>query len=113
MTPSLDNPRHELLAVALARGMLPAAAYEYAFGKKIDPNNPALDDLCIPLRVRVAELQRDEDTNVLVPLLSAHERRAFLARVIRTPIGEVDETSPLVQAHGTNQRWTREAVDGG
>jgi hypothetical protein len=96
----LDNPRHERFAQLVAKGTNASEAYRvaYAYSGSGDVDNanvfgPRLmaDD---GIQRRVAEIISALDDS---DLLSFRESRKFLADIVRTPVGQLDEDSPLVQ----------------
>jgi hypothetical protein len=101
--PALDNPRHErwcqLVATPKRDGsvMTDTEAYQLAYGASLEnakTNAWTLRDNQ-GLQARIKELQAPLEVK---RVLSMSEKREFLASVVRTPIGNVDETSPLAQS---------------
>lgn len=94
----LKNPRHEAFAQAVASGTSGTEAYRRVYGAKANKNAENL--ACrlsrnVNVRQRVSELQQKSAT---ATTLSLQEKREFLAKLVRTPIGSIDETSELCQA---------------
>jgi len=92
---TLPNAKHERFAQAIAKGVDATKAYGqvYPKAKKGSANRAGARLLAIVrVRDRVAELQGKAEDETL---LSIAEKRRFCADVLRTPIGEIDETSPL------------------
>jgi hypothetical protein len=96
----LTNPRHEKFAQAVAGGMSAGAAY-----RKIYKSKPESAETQGPLLLRdvqvsfrVAEIRENANKIAKERLdLTQEEVLAYLARVVRTPIGDVDHTSDLCQ----------------
>jgi hypothetical protein len=96
----LTNPKHEKFAQAVASGLSAAAAYRKVYKCKpesAETNGPAM------LRenqvaIRVAEIRENANKVAAEKLnLTQEEALQYLARVVRTPIGEIDQTSDLCQ----------------
>jgi hypothetical protein len=93
--------RHENFAYAVVSGLPQWRAYKDTVSR-----NPA-DATMDVLKVAASKLANRPDMKELIERLrkatwdakslSLSEKRAFLADVVRTPVGEVDETSPLAQ----------------
>jgi len=111
-TPRLKDPVYELFAIALARGIPPTRAYQYAFPDEPPPDELTLKHLCEEVCERVPELQQANDRDggrgyagekdlgeqlEFEAPLTEKEVQSFLARVVRTPAGKVDEYSSLAQ----------------
>lgn len=102
----LNNPRHERFARNIAlRAMSQADAYREVYGNdKIGARCQAstlLSDQNISNRVRfLSERGAEKD------VLSHQEKRAWLAKVVRTPVGEVDQQSPLCQSYKITEGLT-------
>jgi hypothetical protein len=96
----LENPRHERFAQLKAKGVSGSEAYRIAFQYKPKGKEDYADSLAWELSVklgideRVAEIIAERDD---ADLLSFRESRKFLADIVRTPVGQLDEDSPLVQ----------------
>lgn len=98
MDPSqpLDNPRHEAFAREWAKGKSGTEAYIAAGydAKNADANATRfMGNDGIRARKEWFQEQAAKGT-----VLTIKEKREFLAAVVRTPIGEVDERSPLAQS---------------
>lgn len=92
----IANQRHERFATLVATGQSGAAAYRSCYrarGASAEANASRLlrND---KVRTRIAELQTATAT---AAVMSLEEKRLFLAAIVRTPIGRVDEHSPLCQ----------------
>jgi phage terminase small subunit len=104
----LHNARHEAFALAVAKGASATDAYRRAGyrAKDADVTGPRLlGDVGngIAARVDWIKLQAASDT-----VLTIREKREFLASVVRTPIGEIDEGSPLCQSVKIGSEGERE-----
>lgn len=94
----LKNPQHERFAQEVAKGRDNTMAYQAAYpgtgrvnARKSGSRLRTIDGV----NERISDIQQKaEDRTVL----SIAEKRRFYATIIRTPIGEIDETSPLCQA---------------
>lgn len=91
----LDNPRHEAFAQAVASGMSGSEAYRRTYGTKAKNADCLASRLSVKVKDRVAEIQKGSLTSTTLTL---QEKREFLANLIRTPIGDVDERSILCQS---------------
>lgn len=94
----LDNSRHEAFALNVARGMSATEAYRQAgyAPKDADVNGPILiGNHGNGIKERVEYIKAQAATSAV---LSIAEKREFLAKVLRTAIGDVDEKSPLCQS---------------
>lgn len=92
----LANHRHERFAALIATGQSGAAAYRSCYrarGASAEANASRLLRN-VKVRQRVTELQKATAT---VAVMNLEEKRRFLAAIVRTPIGRVDEHSPLCQ----------------
>lgn len=87
----LKNARHEAFAVEWAKGASAAEALRVA-GYADEPANAKRMTQNDQIKARKEWIQRKAAKSAV---LSIEEKREFLARVVRTPIGEVDETSDL------------------
>ena len=102
--PVLKNPKHERFAQAVATGSSGAEAYrKHVSGGKCS-NATAEVTSCQMLRdgskvaLRVSELREElAERSKEKAFLSFDEKRNFFAMIVRTPIGEIDHTSPLCQ----------------
>jgi hypothetical protein len=98
------NPRWEQFAQRVASGESATAAYRATYKA---PCKSAEAHGCRLVRngkvsARIAEIQQAAATTAV---MSLQEKREFLAAIGRTPIGEVDEHSPLCQhIHRTKTR---------
>jgi hypothetical protein len=91
--PFLKNPRHEAFAQAIARGSDATEAYGKVYPKATrESAGSAGARLLAIVRPRVAELQGMAEDETL---LTIAEKRKFCADALRTPVSEIDETSPL------------------
>lgn len=93
--PALKNPKHELFCHQRAKGVCADKAYVSA-GYKEDRHHAARLATNGHVIARVAEIQKASET---ATHLTIAEKRQFLADVLRTPLGDVDQTSPLCQEH--------------
>lgn len=95
MDPSkpLQDAQHERFACELAKGASQDEAYVLA-GFSRNRGNASRLNANENVFERVAWLKEQAATDTV---LSIREKREFLARVVRTPIGEVDRTSDLCQ----------------
>lgn len=101
----LENAKHEAFARAVADGSTQSAAYwEHVSERACMPKTAwecasrLLADAKV--RARVAELRAQANTIATEHLaLTKEEALGFLARVVRTPINQVDAGSDLCQEH--------------
>ncbi len=95
MDPSkpLQDAQHERFACLLAEGAGVSAAYVLA-GYRESPASATRLSKKVNVAERVEWLKQQAASDTV---LSIKEKREFLARVVRTPIGEVDRTSDLCQ----------------
>ena len=97
--PALKNARHEAFAQAYAIDRNASKAFRTAGGKGNKPNVQGSKLVSRPeIKARVEELRakadaKSEEKTVLTIL----EKRQFLARVLRTPLGEITRDSDLCQ----------------
>ena len=98
--PRLDNPRHERFANLVAKGdITDTEAYQCA----LQTTWEAADGNAWRLRgdegiaARIAYLQQVLRVDARGTILTLKERREYLAKVVRTPIAEVNEQSVLCQ----------------
>lgn len=99
----LSNPKHERFALLLAQAEVSASEayrreYPDAAPKSVEACSSRLADK-VKLRIAwlKAEVERKAEEVAEGTVLSMLEKRLFLARVVRTPIGEVSEMSDLCQ----------------
>lgn len=112
MSEPLDNPRHEKFSVEYAVSGNAAGAYRRVYGKRTSTENSVR--ACASrlltfsnIKARVKALRREyQARQVDKGLLTIEERRRFLANVVRTPIGEVDEDSPLCHSFKKTEATT-------
>jgi len=92
----LPNQRHERFAQLVAKGDSGGAAYRAIYGAKGASSHAAASRLLRIAKVsaRIADIQRAAVGDSVMSLL---EKRQFLALIVRTPIGQIDENSPLCQ----------------
>lgn len=92
----IRNHRHERFAQLVATGEAGAAAYRQTYGTRGASAEAAASRLLRNDKVsaRIAEVQR---ASAAEGVLTLREKREFLALVVRTPIGQIDENSPLCQ----------------
>ena len=92
----LANARHERFAVEVAKGVgSDMTAYVAAgYSQKAAHQNATGLRANAGIMARVAWIQRQAAKSAV---LTIEEKRLFIARVLRTPIGEIDETSDLAQ----------------
>lgn len=94
--PTLARHRHEQFAQRVASGETATAAYRaiYSAATKVAEANGSRLLRIAKVSARVAEMQRASAT---ARVMSLQEKREFLALIVRTPIGQIDENSPLCQ----------------
>jgi len=119
MDPSkpLKKPEHEAFAAHYARSCNAAQAWVHATGgdsSHSDANgskwlrNGSITARVEWFRAEAEKLLRQSEAAIARPVvLDIAEKREFLARVVRTPIGEVDEASDLCQAMEVNDSGGR------
>lgn len=105
------NARQHLFAIIHGGGVPAGRAYEQAGfsaqGAKADVcasrllRNVKVRELVESVRAKLLD-QAEESA-----FLTLSEKRAFLARVVRTPVGKINQDSDLCQ------EWNRDEVDGG
>jgi hypothetical protein len=94
--PKLKNPRQERFAREVALGKSQSEAYRIAYGAVGWPGQNACNLMRnIDVWERVEELQAEHAENVA---LTAHEMHSFLRDVVKTPVGQIDEHSPLCES---------------
>lgn len=93
--PALANKRHEAFALAVASGMGGTAAFRKVSGRARSGDSVMANKWLRLVKNRVEELQRATET---ANTLTMQERREFIARLIRTPIAQIDEHDPLCQS---------------
>ena len=113
----LKKREHEAFAAHYARSCNAAQAWVYATGgdgSHSDANgskwlrNGSITARVEWFRAEAEKLLRESEAAIARPVvLDIAEKREFLARVVRTPIGEVDETSDLCQAMEINESGGR------
>lgn len=96
--PALDNQKHERFCQLVATdGKSDLLAYQEAMQCSYD----AAQSSAYRLRENVGVVERIRELQTLAAsgkVLSLAEKREFLASVVRTPVGEVTEKSPLCQS---------------
>lgn len=100
--PVLKNPKHEAFAQAVAGGMEAGKAYRKVYkskAKTAETSGPRLFRN-VAVKARVRELQEETSKTIA---FTKQEALEFLADVIRTPIGDIDETSPLCQEYTVDE----------
>lgn len=92
----LHNTRHEHFAKLASQGKPDYEAYQIAFGcsQETAMDRAYLLRKDVGINRRIAYLLERMTSG---SILSAKERLEFLASVVRTPVGEVNEFSPLAQ----------------
>lgn len=91
--PVLQTEKHEAFARAMAEGHDAAEAYMRIYPEsKKKSAIAAAARLRKRVRERIAELQSKAEVDTL---LTIKEKRQYCADVLRTPIGEITESSPL------------------
>jgi len=104
--PLLKNPRHEAFAQAMARGAEVTEAYRTVYPKATRGSAGSAGARLLGIvRPRVAELQSQAEDETM---LTIAEKRKFCAAALRTPVSEIDETSPLclgVKRTGTSVEY--------
>ena len=103
--PALKNPKHEAFARNVGiKGMSAAEAYRdgwpNASRSRAETAGPELARRS-QVKDRISEFREESAARAKEKdFLSVEEKRAFLAKIVRTPIGEVDEKSDLCQEFG-------------
>jgi phage terminase small subunit len=96
--PASLTPRREMFCHHVAAGMTQTNAYRQAFST---PNGAKYATVSASKLMKREDIQqRIEELKEYVMAsraLSKNEKRAFLADIVRTPIGEIDEKSPLAK----------------
>lgn len=97
--PALKNHKHEAFARNVGiKGMSAAEAYREVFGSKgqtAEVNGCKLRAKC---ELRIAEFREEAAARAKEKdFLTIEEKRAFLAKVVRTPLAEVSRESELCQ----------------
>lgn len=96
--PGSITAKHEMFCHHVAAGMTQTNAYRSVYntpnGSKAATGNAARLMKRQDIRDRVAALK---EYVLASRALSKNEKRAFLADIVRTPIGEIDEKSPLAK----------------
>lgn len=96
---SLKNPRHERFAQMVAIGEPAARAYRNVYGhaSNSDVLGPKLASKPL-VAGRIAQIQNAvQEGDLAGALMTLLEKRKFLALIVRTPCGHIDENSPLAQ----------------
>ncbi len=95
--PILKNQRHERFAQLVATGKSATEAYRKVYKTTVKVAGSAGGRLLknVQIQQRMAELQQKAAEGAV---MSLQEKLEYLAAVKRTPIGEVNETSPLCQS---------------
>lgn len=110
--PLLKNAKHEAFAQLVARGSEKTKAYATVFpgSAKWKPNNLRVraHRLSSEVSSRIAELQEIGERATIAGRVELAE---FLTSIIRTPIGEVNEKSPLAQELTTRRSGKDETVE--
>lgn len=98
MPGALDNPKWEQFAQFIVAGEDQNKAYSLAFGNTHESVVVSASQLVRkqPVSDRIAELRRIGLGSA--PILTLTEKRAFLASVVRTAPGKIDESDPLCQS---------------
>ena len=91
--PVLKNIRHEKFAIAMAQGSTAIDAYTIA-GYSPDRGGACNLSAKPSVRARIEELREAAASEAVLTLAEAQQ---FLSRVVKTPIGKVDEMSELAQ----------------
>lgn len=95
--PVLSNPRQEAFAQLYVETGNASEAWRRVTGKTGNADVNAFKWLGRPeVKARIAEIQAENDR---LCQLKRDEALAFLATVVRTPLGKVDRDSPLCQEH--------------
>lgn len=89
----LENPRYERFACELAKGSSQYVAYHEA-GFTPNRGNATRLNANESVKARVAWIK---EQSAVETILTIQEKRKFLAKVVRTPIGNVDQDSDLCQ----------------
>ena len=104
--PQLDNPRHERFCQLVAKGAYYQAAYGEVYDKSgksaANMGSKLLED--IGIRNRVKELQAEGASDTVLTIAAANK---YCLDVVTTPVGEVDETSPLCQQYEITPEKTK------
>jgi hypothetical protein len=107
----LKHARWERFAQLVAKGESGSAAYRECYGAQGASAEVSASRLLrnVKVRERISDLQAAAGVEAV---MSLREMRLFLAAVVRTPIGSIDEHSPLCQSFQRTQRgFTRTMVD--
>lgn len=105
---ALRNSRHEAFAIAVASGESALGAYVQTY--RVERDNCGSASACrlmgrSDISERINELKTHNGNHAI---LSLAEKRRFLRSVVKTPIGDVDETSELAQSVKRSTRRTRD-----
>lgn len=101
--PALKNKKHEAFARNIGiKGMSAAEAYRTVFPDASRATSEVNGSrLAAKFGLRISEFREESAERAKEKdFLSVEEKRAFLAKIVRTPIGEVDEKSDLCQEFG-------------
>lgn len=94
----LENAKHEKFANLVVEGKPSRVAYAAVFGAHatVDSIDASASRLLSrgKVNLRVQHLKERASSRMV---LTVRERREFLASVVRTPVGAIDENSPLAQ----------------
>lgn len=100
----LDNNRHEAFALECAAGKPDADAWIAAGYEGKEAAKRAWDIRKIQeVAQRIQWLKKQTADG---KVLSLQEKREFLAAVVRTPIGDIDASSPLCQSYKVTEQGT-------
>ncbi|HEX4084164.1 MAG TPA: terminase small subunit [Chthoniobacteraceae bacterium] len=102
----LKHARWERFAQLVATGQSGAAAYRACYGARGASAEVSACRLLrnAKVRERISELQRAAETEAV---MSLQETLAFLTAIVRTPVGWIDENSPLCQFFQRTKRGVR------
>ena len=110
--PVLKNAKHEAFAQLVARGSEQMEAYAKVFPRATKWKRSSLAgtscNLARRLSGRIAELQEIGERKTVAGRVELAE---FLTSIIRTPVGEVNEKSPLAQEKTTRKSGKDETVE--
>lgn len=104
--PLLKNQKHERFAQLLATGLSAAECYSKVYRKKGKVAGSAGPRLLrnVGIQQRLAELQQKSAVSSVMTLT---EKREYLARVKRTPIGSIGPDSDLCQSHEVSMQGVK------
>jgi hypothetical protein len=108
--PTLSNPKHEQFAQWIVAGKTQIEAYELCYGNRSKGANSNASKLKDKpnISARIIELR----TVIIghLPVLTLEKKRGYLLKAVETPIGQIDETSPLCQSYKVTTRTDRDGT---